>query len=122
MCYCGSSQNFEACCAPFIEGKTTPTSALLLMKSRYTAYCTGGIDYLIQTTARSEQKYYKRKDIENWSKQNDWLKLEIINYSTDEVEFKAYHKSKKGIKIEIHHEHSKFIQEDGRWKYLGHVE
>ena len=76
-CYCGNSVSFEACCAPYIKGSQNPETAEALMRSRYSAYATGNADYLIETTHISTRKFHLKSDILAWSKNNQWLKLEV---------------------------------------------
>ena len=57
-CYCGSGQAFENCCRPYIIGERKPLTAEALMRSRYSGYASGAINYIINTTAFSERKYY----------------------------------------------------------------
>ena len=117
-CPCCSDKSFLECCQPFILGLKKPTTPEELMRSRYSAYATCEVDYLYNTTATKEQKYYSKKEIERWSSENDWLKLEIIQASGNSVQFKATHRLKSSLDIQIHHELSRFIQEGNDWKYL----
>ena len=115
-CFCGASKPFSACCGPIIKGLKAD-SAEKLMRSRYSAYVTHAIDYLIDTTHVSRRQGLVRKDIEEWAKTNIWQQLEIIDSSEFKVEFKAYFKDRKGKNL-IHHEKSAFVSEDGVWYYL----
>ncbi|MGG7034261.1 MAG: YchJ family protein [Flavobacterium sp.] len=115
-CYCGSEIFFENCCEPYIKNKKKCTSALSLMRSRYSAYVTCEIDYLVETTAPSERKYYSKKDMLEWASENKWQKLEIIDFSEFTVEFKAYFLDKSS-KLQIHHEKSTFVKENDNWYY-----
>ena len=115
-CYCGSGQAFENCCKPYIIGERKPLTAEALMRSRYSAYATGAIDYLINTTTSSERKYYSKKDIRRWALESQWQKLEIVNATENTVEFKAYFLDKH-MQSQIHHEKSIFVNENGSWFY-----
>ena len=46
-CPCGSQQTFENCCQPLLAGMAFADTAEALMRSRYSAFSTGNIDYLI---------------------------------------------------------------------------
>jgi SEC-C motif-containing protein len=117
QCPCGSGNTFSACCEPFIQRLTYPSTAEQLMRSRFSAYATGAIDYLIETTHSSTRKRFSRKDIEDWSRSNKWLKLEVLKTTESTVEFKAYYVH--GLSpIQVHHERSNFKKEDGRWYYV----
>ncbi|MFE3872615.1 YchJ family protein [Flavobacterium sp. ZS1P70] len=116
-CYCGSFKTFKDCCEPFInESKKAPT-ALTLMQSRYSAYATLHVDYLMATTHFSKRKYHSKSEILNWAGSNQWLKLEIINATANTVEFKAYFLDRE-LQKQIHHERSAFICENGSWFYV----
>ena len=116
-CFCGSQNNFEDCCDPYISGIQKAPSALALMKSRYSAYATHQADYLLSTTYFSERKYYSKEEIMNWATSNKWQKLEIISATENTVEFKAYFMDSNNIE-KVHHEFSTFKQENGCWFYL----
>lgn len=116
-CPCGSGMSFQRCCEPYIMGVRLPETAEQLMRSRYSAYATHAIDYLIQTTHPSTRKLFSRKEIEKWAKSNKWLKLEIDKSTTTTVEFKAYFIEGLGLP-QIHHERSNFKFENGRWYYV----
>lgn len=48
-CPCHSGKLYQACCKPYHEGRL-PENALILMRSRYSAYALGLIDFIIKTT------------------------------------------------------------------------
>lgn len=116
-CYCGSFVLFENCCQPLIKVTLNAASAEQLMRSRFSAYCTQEVDYLVKTTHRSTRKFHKKSEILSWSRANRWLKLDIIEATTLIVEFKAYY-SNGLLGDEVHHEKSTFIFEDGFWFYV----
>ena len=123
-CYCCSGYKFEDCCQPFISGIAKPATAEELMRSRYSAYATVEIDYLLRTTHPSTRKFHDAETIERWAQSSVWQKLEII--STDKgnssdkqgmVEFKAYYLDEYQ-QPQIHHEHSNFLKELGKWFFV----
>jgi SEC-C motif-containing protein len=116
-CYCGSQENFQECCEPIIKGIQKPSTAESLMRSRYSAYATHEVDYLLETTHISERKYYSKAEILNWAISNQWQKLEIINATENTVEFKAYFLDSE-LQSQIHHELSTFKLENGSWFYV----
>jgi len=117
QCYCGSQANFNDCCHPYINtGKNAP-SVEALMRSRYSAYATHNADYLLVTTHFSTRKQYNKKDILDWSQSNQWLKLEVLQATDNTVEFKAFYLDPQ-MKMQIHHEHSTFKEESGKWFYV----
>ena len=116
-CPCGSQQSFSSCCKPIISGNVIAQAPEQLMRSRYSAYVNGAIDYLVDTTHSSTRKNHKRTDIENWSKTTKWLGLEIVRSTETTVEFKARFAGDKET-VETHHEKSTFVFEDGKWYYV----
>ncbi len=121
ICFCDSNLNFLVCCEPIVLGFKNPSSAIACMRSRYSAYVIGNIDYLIKSTYPSQRKYYSKKELETWSSENEWLKLEILFHSKDIVEFKAHFFDSNKI-LTIHHEKSLFKFENENWYfYSGEV-
>lgn len=117
LCYCSSGNPFSNCCEPYIKGIENAPTAEKLMRSRYSAYATQEADYLVATTHISTRKYHKKSDILEWSKSNNWLRLEILDASENTVEFKAYFLDKQ-LQVNIHHEKSAFKFENGKWFYV----
>ncbi|REG99422.1 YchJ family protein [Flavobacterium aquicola] len=116
-CYCGSDKPFESCCHLYISRIEKTPTALALMKSRYAAYAAHQADYLLATTHISERKYYSREEILKWAVSNKWQKLEIISFTEDTVEFKAYYKDENNAD-QVHYELSSFKKENDGWFYL----
>jgi SEC-C motif-containing protein len=122
-CPCCSGKNYEECCKEIIANENAPT-AIRLMRSRYTAYTQGNVEYLYNTTHSSTIETFQYSDIEEWLKENEWTNLEIIsqehgniNDNNGIVEFKAYSSAKSGD-TELLHERSKFVKENGKWFYV----
>jgi len=116
-CYCGNSIPFAECCEIFIKESEKAPTAEKLMRSRYSAYATQAVDYLMETTHVSKRKYHSKEDILIWSKSNQWIKLEILNSSENTVEFKAYYID-SDLKAQVHHEKSTFKNDNGLWFYV----
>jgi len=117
-CPCGSGKKYKECCFKYHKG-AKPNNALILMKSRFSAYAAGDANYIIKTTHKNSPHYENDKlqwikEIETFSKSN-FKKLEIIEFTENEneafVEFKAY------IDNYIMHEKSRFIKEN-IWYYV----
>ncbi len=115
-CYCNSGKEFKECCHPFLIGKEKAPTAEKLMRSRYSAYVTHNVDYLVATTLPSERIYYSKEDILTWATSNRWLKLEVIGATEKTVTFKAYFTDSNG-EDQVHNEHSSFVFKDGNWYY-----
>ncbi len=116
ICPCCSGLKYEDCCQPFHQGESVPT-AEKLMRSRYSAYVICLPDYLINTTYPAKRKGLVKEEIVEWSKENKWLKLEIVKSNTSVVEFKA-HFQDENRQLHIHHERSDFTIDEGRWYYV----
>lgn len=116
-CYCGSFESFDSCCNLYISGIEKAPTALALMKSRYSAYATHQAEYLLATTYSSERKYYSREEILHWATANKWQKLEIISFTENTVEFKAYFIDSNNVN-QVHYEFSTFKQENTSWFYV----
>ncbi len=119
ICPCGTDLPFEDCCGPFHEGKRLPPTALALMRARYTAYVTGNIDYIF-TTQETTGAEADRASTEAWSKNSEWLGLEIVSVEGGEgrddtatVEFIARYKHKD--EEHAHHEEASFRRSADRW-------
>ena len=116
-CPCCSGKLYEECCELFHSKKEFPKTAEELMRSRYAAFAIPNGDYLWETTLPNKRKFHHKTELENWGKDNTWTKLEIIQSSEKEVEFKAYFTDKFG-KENIHHERSTFKKVDKKWYYV----
>ena len=116
-CPCESGQPYAACCGPWHAGlpegvfAATPEA---LMRSRYSAYVLGRIDYLLATwhpsTAPGDLELSPVK----------WLGLEVRHAQAagdaGVVEFVARCRDANGA--QRIHEISRFVREDGRWHYI----
>jgi SEC-C motif-containing protein len=116
-CYCGSDKAFQDCCELIITGIQKAPTAEILMRSRYSAYATHQVDYLLETTHLSQRELHSKSEILNWATSNQWLQLEILKTSENTVEFKA-HFLDSMLQKQIHHELSSFTLENGNWYYV----
>jgi SEC-C motif-containing protein len=121
-CPCGSGDPLEACCGMYLDGVPAPT-ALALMRSRYTAFVRGAIDYLIETHDASTRDSVDRASIARWSRETEWRGLEIVatvrgGEEDDDgiVEFIARGATRG--KAFAQRERSRFRRVDGAWFYL----
>ncbi|MGJ0509989.1 MAG: YchJ family protein [Methylocystis sp.] len=115
-------RDYADCCKPFLEDGQAPPTAESLMRSRYTAFVRGDIDYLETTLAPGTRDDFDKKAITHWARQSQWLGLELV--STEEgregddagyVEFIA-HFDHEGESY-AHRERSLFRKIDGRWYF-----
>lgn len=116
-CYCKSGKDFDNCCGYVIQNGAT--TALELMKSRYSAYCISNMEYIQKTTTSNKLDTLDLLFLKDWSKNSIWQHLEIINNTTQDnsaiVEFKAYYIYDKIQRV--HHEISTFIKTNNIWYY-----
>ena len=117
------SQALEAYCLPLIRGERRAETALELMASRYVAYATGAIDYVIATHDPATRKEIDRKSAENWSRSAEWSGLEIVSTTqggaqddSGEVEFVARY-TMNGL-AKVHQERAIFRRIDGVWYFI----
>jgi SEC-C motif-containing protein len=122
-CPCGSGDKYKKCCQKFHKG-ALPKTALLLMKSRYSAYAVGNVEYIIKTTDKNNSDYKEdsklwAKEIESFCTNTQFLSLNIIDFIDGDAE--AYVTFKANLKIAKDDasfvEKSRFLKHDGRWYY-----
>lgn len=92
------------------------------MRSRYSAYATGAVEYLLKTTVSGRRDTLERGELQAWCDQTEWTGLEIVRSGTlpsepdnGYVEFIATY-SHGGESLR-HHEYSTFVRIDYRWYY-----
>lgn len=123
-CLCGSEKKYKKCCRIYHEG-ANPSTAEELMRSRYTAFATKKIEYIINTTHKNNTDY--TENIETWSfdvlnfcnftKFEKLEVLEVINGDKESfVTFKAT--LKQANEDSSFTEKSRFLKEDGKWFYV----
>lgn len=122
-CPCGSGKKYKECCAVFHNG-SNPKDALLLMKSRYSAYVAQEARYIIKTTHKENPDF--KEDIQAWTaeirafgRESQFLGLNILEVELGEIEsFVAFevHLKQNGHDIRFF-EKSRFVKENGVWLY-----
>lgn len=122
LCPCGSLKTYETCCEAYHTNFQAPT-AEALMRSRYSAFVFGLVDYLYETTHPSKRAKNLKAEIAFTCKDFAWTKLEVlslwqggINDKVGKVEFRAsfVQEGKKGL----HVEHSRFKKFGKVWVYM----
>lgn len=124
QCPCNTTKQYSDCCEKAHLNIKSVLTAEALMRSRYSAFVLANINYLHEShhsTTRPSNK--ERKEILQWTKSVQWLKLEIINIKEDisnnltgKVEFKAFFL--ENGKVDIIHENSSFCKENNHWVYF----
>lgn len=122
-CPCGSNLTYDECCDPIIQGKKAAATAEQLMRSRYSAYAKGEIQYIFASSYPDTLKEIDEKGTREWAANCEWTNLKIIKTIDGDpqdnegwVEFVASFKE-KGINKE-HHELSNFKKKDGVWYFV----
>jgi SEC-C motif-containing protein len=93
------------------------------MRSRYSAYVLGRVEYLLDTTLPAQKEGLDREAIAQWSAQSTWLGLdvesaELIGGQPEHafVTFTARWHDAEGE--HRHRERSAFVQHEGRWFFI----
>ena len=124
LCPCCSGSPYEKCCEIYHLGKEPPT-ALLLMRSRYSAYAMKLADYIIRTTHPKSSRYHPdlerfKEDILKFCNETEFRKLEVFNFEEKGeraiVVFTAY-LTQNGNDATFT-ERSNFVKYQGNWRYL----
>ena len=122
LCPCQSGKIYGECCGPVLEGKVKAETAEQLMRARYSAYVTGHVEFLRDSSGEAVRKEFNLKASKAWSEAASWHGLKIIateqGGKDDErgvVEFEAQYSARN--EFCNHHEISTFIRENGDWKF-----
>jgi len=110
------------CCGRYHAGSPAP-SAEALMRSRYSAYALGLIDYLVRSTLPAQQAKLDQHAIQAWSQGSAWLGLEVEQTELIESEpqhayvtFTAHWHDEGGE--HSHRERSAFVRNHGNWYFI----
>ena len=121
-CPCGQGQ-YAVCCQPLHLKQQTAQTAEQLMRSRYSAFVFGLIDYLYETTHPSHRTKKLKEEITFTCKGLAWTKLEVLetwqggeNDKVGKVSFRASYvqDGHEGL----HGEHSRFKRYGKAWMYV----
>ena len=122
LCPCGSKKKYLYCCRMYLSGKKKPDTAEKLMRSRYTAFAKGNVDYLIATLDPERRKPNDFDELTKSINNTQWLGLNILsthkgkkNDADGCVEFEAIYKISEPGQL---HECSRFRKIDGKWFYI----
>ncbi|MBK22711.1 MAG: hypothetical protein CME70_01790 [Halobacteriovorax sp.] len=121
-CPCESGSDYSKCCEPFHKGTDQPKTAEATMRSRYSAFVKGEIDYIYDSHNPDTRGEVNKDEIKTWSENSEWQGLDILDVQkgqeSDEVgrvEFVA-HYAVEEEELD-HQEVADFIKKDGRWYF-----
>ena len=116
-CPCLSGLTYDECCGRLHRGEGAQT-AEALMRSRFSAFAVGDVEYLRRT-------WHRRTRPDDLALDPDvrWYRLDVLA-ATDggpgeragTVEFRAFYRSSAGAGSQ--HETSRFVRASGEWVYL----
>ena len=120
-CPCGSGERYDECCGCLHRGDSIASTPETLMRSRYSAFAVGDVEYLLATWHPSTRPASLDLD-----PAMEWRRLDILDTDTDgergEVEFRAFWRilpaPGRARDGGVLHERSRFVREHGRWYYL----
>ena len=123
QCPCGSGNELESCCGPYIEGQKPAPTAEALMRSRYTGHVLGKYEYLNETVHPDMRDESDHEDMRKWSEAVEWLGLDVLatadgGEADDKgtVSFIARY-AVQGMPQQLH-EDAFFSRENGTWYYV----
>jgi len=124
FCPCGSEKKFKKCCRVFHFDEEKPENALILMKSRYSAFAACDSSYIMKTTHKENLDYTTdslswENSIHEFSDHSDFRKLDILEFIDGENEAYVTFKATifQGAIDSSFCEKSKFLKVDGYWLY-----
>ena len=120
-CPCGTGLPLDECCGRLHDGTASAATAEQLMRSRYSAFVLGDAGYLLDTWHPSTRP--RTLDLDDDVR---WTGLEVLATTGGSllaaegtVEFRASYVHDR--RAAAQHENSRFVREDGHWRYLDGV-
>ncbi|MGA5465138.1 YchJ family protein [Mycobacterium sp. NPDC050041] len=117
-CPCGSGEPYGGCCGPLHRGERSAETAEHLMRSRFSAYAIGDLDYVWRTWHPRTRPSALTPDTAL-----EWTALEIVDVVAGgaeddhgEVEFRAHYLQNR--RSGTLHERSRFAVRARRWLYV----
>ena len=126
LCPCGSNLSYHSCCEMIINAKKEAATCEELMRSRYTAFTTANVEYLVRSHHTKTRQLKEIRNIKKWAESVQWMGLVILNTQggaanddTGYVEFRAMYL--EAGQLQQIHEKSLFKRENGKWVYVSGV-
>ncbi|MEO0813204.1 MAG: YchJ family metal-binding protein [Myxococcota bacterium] len=134
-CVCGSKTLYRECCGrfhrAFEQGSEWDPNPEQLMRSRYSAYALGMVEYVIATTLPNSEAWRDddtvwRDSLRAFAREFHFAGVEVLGVEPQEgtdspeaawVTFRAI--LRRGAKDRSFTERSQFSRKDGRWFYSG---
>lgn len=117
-CICGSAIAAASCCEQFIQKRALPSTPEQLMRSRFVAFVTCQVDYILETEKLDEEKDFDA--VMHSCKISNWSDLTVLGTKTKGnvgfVKFKAI--NDKNVDPMIMKETSTFHKINGQWFYV----
>jgi SEC-C motif-containing protein len=113
--------SYDECCGRYVSGKEKPPTPEALMRSRYSAYVRGNIDYIVSSHHPDTRDEIDEKSAKEWSDAAEWEGLTVHEAKGGEdddegtVEFTARY-TMQG-RLVRHRERAEFKKHNGRWFY-----
>ncbi len=122
-CPCGSQQPHASCCQPILSDPTQATTAVALMRARYTAHVLGHVDFVVQTVHPVMRPMHDVASIRRWMDQTVWEGLSVKRTTKGQpndvegwVWFEAAYR--KGQQRAVHRERSLFRKMGPQWYFV----
>lgn len=126
-CPCGSQNDLQSCCGPYLSREALPKTAEQLMRSRYSAYVRQDIDYLKETLWPKYQPDFDAFAVAKWASESHWTGLDVLESKDGDVGdrrgtvlFEARYLA--AGTLHTHRELSLFRKQKGRWFYVEAVD
>jgi SEC-C motif-containing protein len=125
-CPCTSKKPYDRCCGPFHAGTALPETAEQLMRSRFSAYALGKVDYLIFTRVDAKRADEDPEELAQYCKSVSCVGLKILSKEkggkADDTGIVTFHASLQANgRRSLHIETSSFAREQGKWVYVDGV-
>jgi SEC-C motif-containing protein len=120
-CPCDLDQNYEQCCGRYIDQHQYAPTPSALMRSRYSAFVLGRMDYIAATMRKDALKNFDAHETATWLKDVSWQKVVLFKEQLKTprrgfVLFEAYYLFKE--KPKMMRERSEFQKIGDRWFYV----
>lgn len=120
-CPCGETKPFSECCGQYIEkGLAAPTPEAL-MRSRYSAFVVGNLEYLSQTMKGKAAKEFDMDETKLWLTNVIWLSLTVTStkIKTPKIGFVTFEaRYQANGQLHVMREKSEFHFDEGHWYYV----